>query len=165
MEKNVIDRRLEILEAEGITFECNMAIGKEIEAAQLEKDYDAVILATGATIKREMPIPGATLIGIVQAMDFLPHNNKAVDGQHDREEKYLAKGKNVIVIGCGGSARAVVMGLNSLNVKQITVFSRNETSLDAFIKVFNDPVTAEAMSNDKITGGVEMLVMDETYTP
>jgi len=48
-------------------------------------------LATGATIKREMPIPGADLEGVVQAMDFFPHNNKAVDGQHEREEKYLAE--------------------------------------------------------------------------
>jgi glutamate synthase (NADPH/NADH) small chain len=101
MEKNVIDRRLEILEAEGIVFKCNVEIGKDIQAADLEKDFDAVVLATGATIKREMPIPGADLEGVVQAMDFLPHNNKAVDGQHQRDKKYLAKGKNVIVIGGG----------------------------------------------------------------
>ena len=48
-----------------------------------------------------MPIPGADLKGVVQAMDFLPHNNKAVDGQHPREARYLAEDKNVIVIGGG----------------------------------------------------------------
>ena len=86
MEKNIIDRRLDILKAEGIIFKCNIEIGKEIEASQLEKDFDAVVIATGATIKREMPIPGTNLDGVVQAMDFLPHNNKAVDGQHKREQ-------------------------------------------------------------------------------
>ena len=70
MEKNIIDRRIEVLEAEGIIFKCNIEIGKNIKAAQLEKDFDAVLLATGATIKREMPIPGADLDGVIQAMDF-----------------------------------------------------------------------------------------------
>ena len=101
MEKDVIDRRLAILEAEGIEFVINTEIGKDIQASQLEKDFDAVVLCMGATVKRQLPIPGADLKGVVQAMDFLPHNNKAVDGQHEREEKYLATDKNVIVIGGG----------------------------------------------------------------
>ena len=87
MEKNVIDRRLEILQAEGIIFKCEVEVGKTISAEQIEKEFDAVVLCTGASIKRELPIPGTELNGVVQAMYFLPHNNKAVDGQHKRDPK------------------------------------------------------------------------------
>ena len=64
MEKNIIDRRLEILEAEGILFKCNVEIGKDLSAQELKADFDAVLLATGATIKRELPIPGSDLNGV-----------------------------------------------------------------------------------------------------
>ncbi len=101
MEKNVIDRRLAILEAEGIDFVVNTEIGKDISAEQLEAENDAVLLCMGATVRRELPIPGADLNGVVQAMDFLPHNNKAVDGQHQREAKYNSTDKHVVVIGGG----------------------------------------------------------------
>ena len=122
MEKNIIDRRLDILEAEGIIFKCNIEIGKDIEASRLEKDFDAVVIATGATIKREMPIPGANLNGVVQAMDFLPHNNKAVDGQHKREQKYLATDKNVIVIGGGDTGSDCIGTSNRQGAKSVTNF-------------------------------------------
>jgi glutamate synthase (NADPH/NADH) small chain len=97
-------------------------IGKDIQAADLEKDFDAVVLATGATIKREMPIPGADLEGVVQAMDFLPHNNKAVDGQHQRDKKYLAKGKNVIVIGGGDTGSDCIGTSNRQGATSVTNF-------------------------------------------
>ncbi|MGA1776861.1 MAG: glutamate synthase subunit beta [Flavobacteriaceae bacterium] len=122
MEKSVIDRRLEILEAEGIIFKCNVEVGKTITAEALEKEYDAVILATGATIKREMPIPGSDLKGIVQAMDFLPHNNKAVDGQHERDPKYLAKDRDVIVIGGGDTGSDCIGTSNRHGAKSVTNF-------------------------------------------
>src|SRR6056300_870764 len=122
MEKSVIDRRLEILEAEGIVFKCNIEVGKTISAEALEKEYDAVILATGATIKREMPIPGSNLKGIVQAMDFLPHNNKAVDGQHERDPKYLAKDRHVIVIGGGDTGSDCIGTSNRQEAKSVTNF-------------------------------------------
>ncbi len=122
MEKSIIDRRLALLEAEGISFKCNVEIGKTILAADLEKDFDAVVLATGATIKREMPLPGAALKGIVQAMDFLPHNNKAVDGQHKRDEKYLATDKEVIVIGGGDTGSDCIGTSNRQGAKSVTNF-------------------------------------------
>lgn len=101
MEKNVIDRRLEILEAEGILFECGVEIGKDIPAKQLEEDFDAVLLCGGATVRRSLPIEGADLKGVVQAMDFLPQNNRKVAGLDYSGEDLNAKGKNVIVIGGG----------------------------------------------------------------
>ena len=122
MEKNVIDRRLQTLEAEGIHFQCNTEIGKTISATELEKKFDAVLLRTGASVKRELPIPGADLEGVVQAMDFLPHNNKAVDGQHQRDPKYLAKDKNVIVIGGGDTGSDCIGTSNRQGAKSVTNF-------------------------------------------
>jgi glutamate synthase (NADPH) small chain len=122
MEKNIIDRRIEILEAEGILFECNVEVGKTISAEDIESDFDAVVLCTGASIKRQLPIPGADLKGVVQAMDFLPHNNKAVDGQLEREDKFLAKDRNVIVIGGGDTGSDCIGTSNRHGAKSVTNF-------------------------------------------
>ena len=122
MEKNVIDRRLEILEAEGIIFKCNVEVGKTISAEDIEKEFDAVVLCTGASVKRELPIPGTDLKGVTQAMDFLPHNNKAVDGQHKRDPKYLAKDRNVIVIGGGDTGSDCIGTSNRQGAKSVTNF-------------------------------------------
>lgn len=101
MEKHVIDRRLKILEEEGITFKTGVHIGVDIKADTLKADYDAVVLSGGATVRRKLPIPGAELKGVVQAMDFLPQNNRRVDGVKDLGEEILATDKDVIVIGGG----------------------------------------------------------------
>jgi len=122
MEKNVIDRRVEILKAEGIIFKCNIEIGKDISAEALEADFDVVLLAAGATIKRNLPIPGSELKGVVQAMDFLPHNNKAVDGQLDREAQYLATDRDVIVIGGGDTGSDCIGTSNRQGAKSVTNF-------------------------------------------
>ena len=122
MEKNIIDRRLKVLEAEGIIFKCNTEVGKTISAHELESEFDAIVLCTGASVMRELPIPGSDLKGVVQAMDFLPHNNKAVDGQHEREAKYLAKDKNVIVIGGGDTGSDCIGTSNRQGAKSVTNF-------------------------------------------
>ncbi|MGA0211854.1 MAG: glutamate synthase subunit beta [Flavobacteriaceae bacterium] len=122
MEKKVIDRRLDLLAAEGITFTCNTEVGKNLTVETLERDFDAVILATGASVKRDLPIPGRALNGVVQAMDFLPHNNKAVDGQHERDAKYLAKDKHVIVIGGGDTGSDCIGTSNRHGAKSVTNF-------------------------------------------
>ncbi len=101
MEKKVIDRRLEVLKEEGIEFKCGVHIGVDIEADQLKNDFDALVLCGGATVRRNLPIEGADLKGVVQAMDFLGQNNRRVDGIKDLGEEILATGKNVIVIGGG----------------------------------------------------------------
>lgn len=122
MEKKIIDRRLAILEEEGIQFKCNVEVGKTFTAQALEAEFDAVLLATGATIKRELPIPGANLDGVVQAMDFLPHNNKAVDGQHQRDPKLFAENKDVIVIGGGDTGSDCIGTSNRHGAKSVTNF-------------------------------------------
>lgn len=101
MEKHVIDRRLEVLEEEGIEFVCNTHIGKDLEASQLKQDFDAIVLCGGATVRRNLPIKGSDLKGVVQAMDFLSQNNRRVDGVKKFDGEILATDKNVIVIGGG----------------------------------------------------------------
>ncbi len=101
MEKEVIDRRIAIMEEEGIEFKTNTEIGKDIKADQLKEEFDAVLLCGGATVRRGLPIPGAELKGVVQAMDFLKQNNKRVGGEQFEGEELLATGKDVIVIGGG----------------------------------------------------------------
>jgi glutamate synthase (NADPH/NADH) small chain len=101
MEKNVIDRRLEVLKAEGIVFKTDVHIGIDIKAKELKANYDAVVLCGGATIRRNLPIPGSDLKGVVQAMDFLPQNNRRVDGVKKFENEILATDKDVVVIGGG----------------------------------------------------------------
>ena len=101
MEKSVIDRRLKVLEEEGIEFKCGINVGKDVKADKLKSDFDAIVLCGGATIRRNLPIEGADLKGVVQAMDFLPQNNRRVDGVKKFENEIMATGKNVIVIGGG----------------------------------------------------------------
>jgi len=101
MEKNVIDRRLEVMEKEGIEFKTGIHVGVDITATELQQEYDSLVLCGGATVRRNLPIPGSDAKGVVQAMDFLPQNNRRVDGIPFKDEDISAKGKKVIVIGGG----------------------------------------------------------------
>jgi glutamate synthase (NADPH/NADH) small chain len=78
MEKRHLDRRLVQMLAEGTEFRCGVAAGDTVTAAQLRRDYDAIVLACGATVARGLPVPGADLAGVYQAMDYLPLANRAV---------------------------------------------------------------------------------------
>ena len=99
--EEVVLRRIKQLEAEGIVFQCNIDVGKNYPAEKLLKDFDAVILATGATKPRDLPIEGRQLKGIHFAMDFLTGNTKAVLDQHKNGNFINADSKDVVVIGGG----------------------------------------------------------------
>ena len=101
MEKNIIDRRLDILQAEGIEFSCNVEIGKDIPATEIRAAFDSIVLCGGATVRRQLPIEGTDLRGVVQAMDYLSQNNRKVDGQPFEGADISATDKKVIVIGGG----------------------------------------------------------------
>lgn len=101
MEKHIIDRRLKVLEEEGIVFKCNTHVGVDIMAASIKNDFDAIILTGGATVRRNLPIEGSDLKGVVQAMDFLSQNNRRVDGISILGEEIKATDKHVVVIGGG----------------------------------------------------------------
>ena len=101
MEKHVIDRRVDVLKEEGIEFKTNAHVGENVSSEQLYKDFDAILLCGGATVRRGIPIEGADLKGVYQAMDFLKQNNQRVDGKDDFDEIIMATDKKVIVIGGG----------------------------------------------------------------
>ena len=113
MEKRHIDRRLEQMRAEGTRFEAGVNIGVDITGAQLREQFDAVVLAGGATDWRDLPIPGRDLGGIHQAMEYLPWANKATHGDRvldaDGQPPITAKGKRVVIIG-GGDTGADCLG-------------------------------------------------------
>jgi glutamate synthase (NADPH/NADH) small chain len=97
--KEIVLRRIQLLEKEGVKFVCNTEIGKDLPADQLLKEFDSVILCTGATKPRDLPIEGRSLKGIYFAMDFLTENTKAI--LEGRESNISAKNKDVVIIGGG----------------------------------------------------------------
>lgn len=100
MEKLHIDQRIAQMSAEGTRFRAGVEIGKDISWDELRRRYDAVIIATGATVPRDLPIPGRDLDGIHFAMEFLTQSNKAVAGDAVPNQ-ISAKGKHVVVLGGG----------------------------------------------------------------
>jgi glutamate synthase (NADPH/NADH) small chain len=99
--REVVLRRLNLMEEEGIKFVCDTEIGKTIPADQLMKDFHAVVLATGATKPRDLPIDGRGLKGIHFAMEFLHNNTKALLDAHKNGNFISAEGKDTVVIGGG----------------------------------------------------------------
>jgi len=108
MEKRFIDRRLEQMEAEGSVFETGVNVGVDITTDQLAEDFDAIVLAGGATQWRDLPIPGRDAKNIFQAMEFLPPANAVQFGDLD-EHPSNAKDKDVVIIG-GGDTGADCLG-------------------------------------------------------
>jgi len=108
MEKIHIDRRLEQLSQEGIKFRTGVEVGIDIDAKELRKKYDAIVLAVGATSWRDLPIEGRQLSGIYQAMEYLPPANKVALGEL-AVSPIDAKDKNVVIIG-GGDTGADCLG-------------------------------------------------------
>ena len=103
MEKHVIERRAAQMEAEGVTFHCNVHVGVDRPIADIEKDHDAVLLACGSEKPRDLPVPGRELAGVHFAMDFLPQQNRRVSGEpiSTQGTDEVAKDRNVVVIGGG----------------------------------------------------------------
>ncbi len=108
MEKAVLDRRLAQMEAEGTRFRTGVDVGGDLTGKQLRDRYDAVVLAIGATVPRDLPVPGRELDGVMQAMDFLPPANRVALGE-EVENQVVATDKDVIVIG-GGDTGADCLG-------------------------------------------------------
>ena len=102
LQKEIVQRRVDLLAEEGVVFVTNTEVGKTISAEKIEQDFDAVVLCVGATVPRDLQAPGRELKGIHFAMDFLRTNTKSLlDSEHKDGNYISAKGKNVIVIGGG----------------------------------------------------------------
>lgn len=135
--ENVVQRRVNIMEEEGIEFINNTEVGKDITVTKLQKEYDAIVLCGGATKPRDLQIPGRELKGVHFAMDFLKGNTKKLLSKIDNKDgKFIsAKGKDVIVIGGGDTgtdcvATSIRQGCNSINQFEILPKPPEERQLD-----------------------------------
>ncbi len=133
LEKHFIDRRLAIMEAEGIVFKAGVNVGYDITGEALRAEFDAIVLAGGATRPRDLPIPGRELDGVHYAMEFLPQQNKRVAGDKlpyrtdkwwfsERHEELTATDKRVIVIGGGDTGSDCVGTSNRQGAHSVTQF-------------------------------------------
>ena len=133
MEKQHLDRRLAQLEAEGVEFRCNVDVGVDVTGDQLREQFDAVVLAGGATAARDLTIPGREFVGIHQAMEFLPLANRVQEGDLDRSPIH-AEGKRVVIIG-GGDTGADCLGTShrqgAISVHQFEIMPRPSESRPA----------------------------------
>ena len=121
LEKEIIDRRVDILKEEGIEFKTNVNVGVNYPVASL-KNFDAVLLSGGATMSRSIPIKGNEAKGVVQAMDFLTRQTKALFDEKLQKNIINAKGKNVIVIGGGDTGSDCIGTSNRQGAKSVTNF-------------------------------------------
>jgi glutamate synthase (NADPH) small chain len=110
MEKHLIDRRLEQMRSEGVRFEINAHVGVNVPVEDLRRDFHAILLAGGAELPRNLPVPGRELNGIHYAMEYLPQWNRRCEGDIIPEEMAIrAAGKHVVIIG-GGDTGADCLG-------------------------------------------------------
>jgi glutamate synthase (NADPH) small chain len=125
LEKHHIDRRLEQMAAEGVEFRASTHVGRDVSAADLRKEYDAILLAGGAEQPRDLKVPGRELKGVHFAMEFLPQQNQRNAGERvDSGQSILATGKRVVIIG-GGDTGADCLGTShrqrALSVHQFEI--------------------------------------------
>ncbi len=112
MEKEQVDRRVDQMVREGTVFRTGVRVGETLTGSQLRDRYDAVVLAIGSTVRRDLPAPGREFVGIHQAMEFLPQANRAALGEApttDGSDQITAEGKDVVIIG-GGDTGADCLG-------------------------------------------------------
>src|SRR5271167_3491618 len=121
MEKNILDRRLEQMAAEGVCFETSAHVGGNVPVEDLREEFDAILLAGGAENPRDLNVPGRELKGIHFAMDFLPQQNKRVAGD-SVPEQILATGKRVVIIGGGDTGADCLGTCHRQNAKSVLQF-------------------------------------------
>lgn len=128
LDKAVIDRRVDIMKAEGVEFRCNSHVGKDVTAEELMRDYDAICLAMGAEVPRNLNVEGRDLKGVHFALELLQQQNRVNAGAKiPAAERISAKGKNVLVIG-GGDTGSDCVGTShrqgALSVTQIEIMPK-----------------------------------------
>jgi glutamate synthase (NADPH/NADH) small chain len=128
LEKRFVDRRVAVLEAEGIEFRCGVDAGLDITFDELRAEYDAVVLAVGSRLHRELDVPGGKLEGVHLAMDYLYDRNRVVayeQGKTDRYEGLItAAGKDVVVIGGGDTAADCIANAHRERARSVTQLDR-----------------------------------------
>ena len=132
LEKWVIDRRIKLMEAEGIVFECLANVGVNVNINDILRKFNTIVLAGGSTVPRDLPLPGREIKGVHFAMDFLKQNNKRIAGKkflanatiesNILSDELTAQGKNVVVIGGGDTGSDCVGTSNRHAAASVTQF-------------------------------------------
>lgn len=121
LEKWVVDRRVEVMEEEGIRFKTRANVGVNVNPEELEEDFDAIVICTGATLARNLPVPGRELNGVHYAMEFLTPQNKLVAGDDESQLGHIsARDKNVLVIGGGDTGSDCIGTSHRHGAKSVT---------------------------------------------
>jgi glutamate synthase (NADPH/NADH) small chain len=128
LEKRFVDRRVKVLEAEGIEFRCNVDVGVDITADELRAEFDALVLAVGSRLHRELDVPGAKLEGVHLAMDYLYDRNRVIAAAEGKLRRYegqiTAAGKDVVVIGGGDTAADCIANAHREGARSVTQLDR-----------------------------------------
>jgi len=167
LEKTLIDRRIEQMTAEGVVFHCGVAVGRDVAAAALVDEYDAVALAGGAEASRDLPVPGRELAGVHFAMDFLPQQNRRVSGEPvGTNEPIHAAGKNVVVIG-GGDTGSDCIGTSirqgALKVTQLEILPIPPKAEDKLLTWPNWPLKLRTSSSHEEGAERDFAVMTRSF--
>jgi glutamate synthase (NADPH) small chain len=122
LEKWVVERRIRLMEEEGVIFKCNANVGVDIGINDLLREFHVIVLAGGSTMPRDLAIPGRNLKGVYYAMDFLKQQNRRVSNKQVFEEDIFATGKEVVVIGGGDTGSDCVGTSNRHKASSVTQF-------------------------------------------
>jgi len=167
LEKAQIDRRVEQMKAEGVVFHCGVTVGRDLAAAALVDDHDAIALAGGAEASRDLPIPGRELGGVHFAMEFLPQQNRRVSGEPlGTNEPILAGGKNVVVIG-GGDTGSDCIGTSirqgALKVTQLEILPAPPKAENKLMTWPNWPLKLRTSSSHEEGAERDFAVMTKAF--
>ncbi|HEX5000597.1 MAG TPA: glutamate synthase subunit beta [Terriglobia bacterium] len=168
MEKRVLERRLDILTQEGVNFRVNANVGVNVSVEELRRDFDALLLAGGATMPRDLPIPGRELPGVHFAMDYLPLQNKRCEGDVIDDANFItAAGKKVVIIG-GGDTGADCLGTahrqGAISVVQLELLPKPPDQRAADNPWPNWPNIFRTSSAHEEGGDRQYAVLTKTFT-
>lgn len=168
MEKTHIDKRVEQMEAEGVTFHYNANVGVNVTTAELMADHDAIVVSGGAEAPRDLPIEGRNLSGIQFAMDFLPQQNRRVSGEPlGAVEPIMASGKHVVVIG-GGDTGSDCIGTSvrhgALSVTQLEIMPMPPEKEDKLMTWPDWPLKLRTSTSHEEGAEREFAVMSQKFT-
>ncbi|HQF29971.1 MAG TPA: glutamate synthase subunit beta, partial [Hyphomicrobiales bacterium] len=167
LDKTLIDRRIKVLEAEGVSFRYGVNVGVDLTAKDLVDGFDAVVLAGGAEKPRDLPVPGRELGGVHFAMEFLPQQNRRVSGEDiGAVEPILAAGKHVVVIG-GGDTGSDCIGTSvrqgALSVTQLEIMPMPPEKENKLMTWPEWPVKLRTSSSHEEGASREFSVMTQKF--
>ena len=167
LDKSHIDRRINQLSEEGIIFHTNVNVGIDISSDEIISSHDAIILAGGAEMPRDLPIQGRNFKGIHYAMDFLPQQNRRVSNEsHVNPEEILATSKNVVVIG-GGDTGSDCIGTSirqgAISVTQLEIMPEPPEKEDKLSTWPNWPLKLRTSSSQEEGANREFSVMTQSF--